>query len=32
LETKLLAHKRLNAGPMARTLAHQIKEQSHLIR
>jgi hypothetical protein len=28
----LPAHKRLNAGPMARTLVHQINEQLHLIR
>jgi hypothetical protein len=32
LETKLLAHKRLNAGPMARTLVHPNKEQLHLFR
>jgi hypothetical protein len=31
-ETKLLAHKRLNAGPMARTLVHQIKERPNQLR
>jgi hypothetical protein len=31
-ETKLLAHKRLKAGPMARTLVHQIKMLLHLFR
>jgi hypothetical protein len=32
LETMLPAHKRLNAGPISRTLAHRLKKQLHLFK